>query len=143
MLITTFFSAFKRHLRFSLSDYHFGLSIELKDEKSKTSLLKSTMNSLLVALTAILQSLKTRFNDNLDRNLYLTLCHDDLASGVILGPRNLAFDDIDKIAQEMLTKIEHVLESHASLHWNKSLEIFVRVLGKNIAMYVILNSIFC
>ena len=100
------------------------------------------MNSLLVALTAILQSLKTRFNDNLDRNLYLTLCHDDLASGVILGPRNLASDDIDKIAQEMLTKIEHVLESHASLHWNKSLEIFERVLGKNIAVYVILNSIF-
>ena len=60
------------------------------------------MNSLLVALTAILQSLKTRFNDNLDRNLYLTLCHDDLASGVILGPRNLASDDIDKIAQEIV-----------------------------------------
>ena len=89
-----------------MSDYHFGLSIELKDEKSKTSLLKSTMNSLLVALTAILQSLKTRFNDNLDRNLYLTLCHDDLASGVILGPRNLASDDIDKIAQEICANLE-------------------------------------
>lgn len=123
-------------MRFGLSDYNFGLSIELKNEKSKKSLLTSAMNSLLIALTAILQSLKTRFNENLDRNLYLTLVHNDLASGIVLGPRNLAIDDIDKIAKEMQTKIEHVLESNASLHWGNSLEISVRVLGKSILLEI-------
>ena len=121
--------AIKRLDRFSLTDFAFSLMIELK-KQGQSLLLLSALNGILLGLTAIFENLSKHFQKNLNRNAYITLLHDNLDSAIQIGPCNLSENKPNEIAQRCMEKIEQVLDSHANLNVNKTLQIKVCVLGE-------------
>ena len=93
-------------------------------------LIISALSGIIAAIQAIFQELKERFAANPNRIMYITMVHDGLRPGVKIGPFQFSKDTVEEIVQRCHEKIDSVLESHASLDVNRSLEFFIRVLGK-------------
>ena len=93
-------------------------------------LLISALTGILEGLRAIFEHVRDHFRRNLDRIAYITLCHGDFTSAIQIGPYNLSESSTDEIVQMCREKIDRVLESYANLSVNKTLEIYIRVLGK-------------
>ena len=119
---------FRRLSQFSLTDYHFNLKIGIKNQGEKL-LVVSAMTGILEGMRAIFEDLKQQFRGNLDREMYITMCHDDLNPGIRIGPSNFNRESVSEIVQKCQEKIDRVLESHASLSANKSLNFYIIVYG--------------
>ena len=61
---------FQRNHPFKLTDYHFKLIVEVKDE-SKTLLFQSLLNGLIKSIESIFVYLKETYASDLDRDVYL------------------------------------------------------------------------
>ena len=119
---------FRRLKIFHLTDYHFNLKIGIKNKGEKL-LVVSAMTGILQGMRGIFEDLKQQFRRNLNREIYIWLVHEDLNPGIRIGPCNFKRDSVSEIVQKCQEKIDRVLESHASLSANKSLNFYIIVYG--------------
>ena len=116
--------------RFNLTDYNFALSIKYKSPwKLKNILLSTALQAILDGMRQIFEAMKNDFNDNLDRNMYITLKHPDLPTPIVLGPLNFENDSMEDIIEKINVKISSVLDSNKTLKVDTNMMIFARVLG--------------
>lgn len=120
--------AFRKLTTFALTDYHFNLKIDIKN-KGENLLVVSALNGILEGMRANFEDLKEEYDGNLDREIYITMCHDDLNPGIRIGPSNFFRESVAEIVLKCQEKIDRVLESHASLSANKSLNFYIIVYG--------------
>ena len=121
---------FKKLERFNLTDYNFLFSIKFKSPWKLPNILFSTaLEAILDGFRHIFENIKSDFNNDLDRNIYITLKHPDLETPIVLGPLNFQNDSIQDIIDKINTKISSVLDSQKTLQVDTNLMIFARVLG--------------
>ena len=91
----------------------------------------SALVGIMSGLTAIFEDLRQEFERNLNRNMYITMIHDNLSSAIQIGPINFATESVTNIVQLCQEKIERTLESHQTMKIDKSLQLYIRVLGES------------
>ena len=122
--------AFQKLTRFHLSNYLFSLKIALK-KNAEDDLMISALVGIMSGLTAIFEDLKQEFEIDLNRNMYITIVHDNLSSAIQIGPINFETESVTNIVQRIQEKIERTLESHQTMKIDKSLQLYIRVLGES------------
>ena len=122
--------AFQKLTRFHLSNYLFSLKIALK-KRAEDDLMISALVGIMSGLTAIFEDLKQEFERDLNRNMYITIVHDNLSSAIQIGPINFQTESVINIVQRIQEKIERTLESHQTMKIDKSLLLYIRVLGES------------
>ena len=84
LMVTYSRIGFKRLERFRLSDFHFCVTLELKNKGHKL-LIISALSGIIAGIQAIFQELKERFSANPNRIMYITMVHDGLRPGIKIG----------------------------------------------------------
>ena len=114
----------KRNLKFKLTDIHYRMKIELK-ENQENILLKECLPLIIQGLEAVIENIKEKFSPDLDRDMLIKFAQNGLRAPIKMPSSNLQNDSVNTIVERIAEKLTHVLESHNELRQDGSLSIFI------------------
>ena len=114
----------KRNLKFKLTDIHYKMKIQLK-ENQENILLKESLPLIIQGLESVIQSIKEKFSPDLDRDVLIKFAQNGPQAPIKMPVSNLQNDSVDTIVEKIAEKLAHVLESHNELRVDGSLSIFI------------------
>ena len=114
----------KRNLKFKLTDIHYKMKIQLK-ENQENILLKESLPLIIQGLESVIQSIKEKFSPDLDRDVLIKFAQNGLQAPIKMPVSNLQNDSVDTIVEKIAEKLAHVLESHNELRVDGLLSIFI------------------
>ena len=114
----------KRNLKFKLTDIHYKMKIQLK-ENQENILLKESLPLIIQGLESVIQNIKEKFSPDLDRDVLIKFAQNGLQAPIKMPVSNLQNDSVDTIVEKIAEKLAHVLESHNELRVDGSLSIFI------------------
>ena len=112
----------KRNLKFKLTDIHYKMKIQLK-ENQENILLKESLPLIIQGLESVIESIKEKFSPDLD--MLIKFAQNGLQAPIKMPVSNLQNDSVDTIVEKIAEKLAHVLESHNELRVDGSLSIFI------------------
>ena len=114
----------KRNLKFKLTDIHYRMKIELK-ENQENILLKECLPLIIQGLEAVIENIKEKFSPDLDRDVLIKFAQNGFRAPIKMPSSNLQNDSVNTMVERITEKLTHVLESHNELRQDGSLSIFI------------------
>ena len=118
---------FKRNWKFHLSDFHFRMRIDFKQNQDNI-VLQDFLPLLANGIVGVIDYIKTYFQD-LNRLVFIKFAQNGLRPAIKIPVSHLQNESSEEIANKVISRLSAVLESHSGMKADASINIFFIVLG--------------
>ena len=119
---------FKRNWKFHLSDFHYRMRIDFKQNQDNI-VLQDFLPVLANGIVGVIDNIKTYFQD-LNRLVFIKFAQNGLRPAIKIPVSHLQNESSEEIANKVISRLSAVLESHSGMKADASINIFFIVLGE-------------